>query len=150
MLQANLAWADTGRSTAVGCSTVGLPGMWDTMWGIMRDLGALCITMEWSTMGYYEMWHQGLPGDKDSHSLCQALALQSQPACSWELKMTQYSIAQMCGSVTSAPRDLVTPSLSPGMDLAEPWLLAQARPGMEQHSCACSHTSAAKMEPEQA
>lgn len=64
MLQANLPWADTGHSTAVGCSTVGVPGMWGTMWGIMQDHGALCVTMGCSTMGYREMWHHGLPGDK--------------------------------------------------------------------------------------
>lgn len=119
-LQANRALSHAGHQArngmAVGCSAVGHPGVWDSTWGIMWDHGALWVTMGWSTVGYHSMWRRGLPWDKDSHRQYQTPALHSRLACSWELKMTQYSIAWMGGSATGAcfPRDPVTPSLSPG------------------------------------
>lgn len=149
-LQANQAPSHTGHQAhngmAVGCSAVGHPGVWDSTWGIMWDHGALWVTMGWSSTGYHSMWCRGLPWGKDSHRQYQTPALHSRLACSWGLKMTQHSIAWMGGSATGAcfPRDPVTPSLSPGVDLAEPWLLAQALPGVERHSCACCHPSSAK------
>ena len=94
----------------------------------MRDHGALWVTMGWSTLGCHRVWHHGLPWDKDSHRQYQTPALCSWLACSWELKMIQYSIAWMGGSATGAPispRDPVTPSLTPETHLAEPWLPAQ-------------------------
>ena len=86
-------------------------------------MGHLWVTVGWSSVGYHSMWHLGFQRDKVSHRQYQSPALHSWLACSWELKMNEYSIAWKGGSATGvsiSPTDLLTPSLSPGLGMQSP------------------------------